>query len=240
MRDSHLTPVLEAASEAELALLIEFLGRPPSGLLWLDRRVRGSGASAQERVAAVVEQVLRCGDHSIKGRLGAGNRSYLQLVCDALQYLEVPDTPGEGVLALELRVVRHVLDSEFERLAPELQNELLASFYSGEFFARGIHGYDLVHPFLTRVDPEHRTVRAGKVGRALRKVGANQLQKRAAAFAKKQALRLVLRGLAGPVNWLWTAWDWAGPAYRLTIPVICYVAYLRGKQAREDQARAAS
>ncbi len=240
MRDPHLTPVLEAASEAELALLIEFLGRPPSGLLWLDPRVRRSGASTQERVAAVVEQVLRCGDHSIKGRLGAGQRSYLQLVCDALQYLELPDVPGEGVLALELRVVRHVLDSEFERLSPELQNELLASFYSGAFFAGGIRGYDAVHPFLTRVDVEHRAVKAGKVGRALRKVGRDQLQLRTKAFLKKQALRLVLRGLAGPAMWLWTAWDFAGPAYRLTIPAICYVAYLRGKQAREDQARAAS
>jgi hypothetical protein len=69
----------------------------------------------------VVAEILRCGDHSMTGRLGGGQRSYLQVVCDVLQYLELEDTPADGVLALELRVVRYVLDSEFERLAPDVQ-----------------------------------------------------------------------------------------------------------------------
>ena len=123
--------------------------------------------------------------------------------------------------------------------------------FAGRFFALGLHGVDAVHAFMTRVDPEHRVVRAGKVGRALRHIGGDQLQRRAKSMVRSAALRLVLRGLAGPVSWLITAWDWLGPAYRLTVPVICYVAYLRHHQAiaarREpdgdsdsDQARAAS
>ncbi len=238
--------MLEAASEAELALLIEFLGRPPSGLLWLDRRVRGSGATHAERAAAVVEEVLRCGDHSVTGRLGGGQRSYLQVVCDVLQYLELEDTPADGALGLELRVVRYVLDSEFERLAPDVQATLLDDFYAGKFFVGGIRGYDLVHPFVTQVDPEHRKVEAGKVGRALKQIGGEQLQKRVRSFARGAALKLVLRGLAGPANWAITAWEWLGPAYRLTVPTVCYVAYLRHGQLlraqaeADDQARAAS
>lgn len=242
--------MLEAASEAELALLIEFLGRPPSGLLWLDRRVRrprGAGATHAERVAAVVEEVLRCGDHSITGRLGGGQRSYLQVVCDVLQYLELDDTPADGVLALELRVVRYVLDGEFERLAPDVQAQLLADFFAGKFFVGGIRGYDLVHPFVTHVDPEHREFTGGTVKRALAQIGGEQLQKRSWVYARKKALKLVLRRLAGPVDWALTAWEWLGPAYRLTVPTVCYVAYLRHKQqlqqsraTDEDQARAAS
>lgn len=238
--------MLEAASEAELALLIEFLGRPPSGLLWLDRRVRGPGATHAERAAAVVEEVLRCSDHSVTGRLGGGQRSYLQVVCDVLQYLELEDTPADGVLGLELRVVRYVLDSEFERLAPDVQATLLDDFFAGKFFVGGIRGYDLVHPFVTQVDPEHRKLEAGKVGRALKQIGGEQLTKRVRSFARGAALKLVLRGLAGPANWAITAWEWLGPAYRLTVPTVCYVAYLRhGQQLRAqaeagDQARAAS
>lgn len=253
MRDDHLTPVLEAASEAELALLIEFLGRPPSGLLWFDRRVRAPGVAHADRVAAVVEEVLRCGDHLVKGRVGGGQGCYLQIVCDALQDLELADTPADGILALELRVVRYVLDSEFERLAPDVQAELLGGFFAGRYFAEGLHGTDAVHPFMTRVDPEHRVITAGKVGRALRHIGGDQLQRRAKSMIRTAALRLVLRGLAGPVNWLITAWEWLGPAYRLTVPVICYVGFLRHHQAiaaaagaaaagvaDPDQARAAS
>jgi uncharacterized protein YaaW (UPF0174 family) len=246
MRDDHLTPVLLAASEAELALLIEFLGRPPSGLLWVDRRVRGADATHEERAAAVLAEILRCSDHSVTGRLGGGQRSYLQVVCDVLQYLELEDTPADGVLALELRVVRYVLDSEFERLAPDVQATLLADFYAGKFFVGGIRGYDVVHPFVTQVDPEHRKLAAGKVKRALVQIGGEQLQKRAKSLVRNAALKLLLRGLAGPANWAITAWDWLGPAYRLTVPTICYVAFLRHHQllrtqhADADQARAAS
>ena len=222
--------MLEAASEAELALLIEFLGRPPSGLLWFDRRVRRAGATHSQRVAAVVEEVLRCSDHSVTGRLGGGQRSYLQVVCDALQYLEQDDTPADGVLALELRVVRYVLDSEFERLAPDMQATLLEDFYAGKFFVGGIRGYDVIHPFVTQVDPEHRKLEGGKIKRALRQIGGEQLQKQARAYARKLALKLVVRGLAGPINWGITAWEWLGPAYRLVVPTVCYVAYLRHHQ----------
>jgi len=230
MRDEHLTPVLAACSAAELALLIEFLGRPPSGLLWLDRRVRARGYSHDERVAAVVEEIIRCGNHSVTGRIGGGSPSYVQIVCDALHELELTEAPAPGALELEMRVVRFVLDTEFDRLAPDLQERLLAGFFAGELFVGGLRGYAAIDPFLTRVDADHRVLGAGKLARAMRKVGAQQLRKRVTSFATKRALRVVLRGFAGPVHWALTAWDWLGPAYRLTVPVICYVAYLRRAQ----------
>ncbi len=227
MRDEHLSPLLLASSEAELALLIEFLGRPPSGLLWLDRRVRDPAATHAERVDAVVAEILRCGSHSIGGRLGGGKRAYLQIVCDALQELELPETPAHGVEALELRVVRYVLDNEFDRLPPERQQALLDSFFGGEFFVSGLHGYDMLHPLMTQRGSNGRKLSVGKIGRTARRAGGRELRKRVQSMATKAALKLVLRSFAGPVHWALTAWDWAGAAFRLTVPVICYVAYLR-------------
>ena len=227
MRDEHLTPLLLASSEAELALLIEFLGRPPSGLFWFDRRGRDPAASHAERVEAVVAEILRCGGHTIGGRLGGGKRAYLQIVCDALQELELPETPAQGVHALELRVVRYVLDSEYDRLPPERQAALLEHFFAGDFFVRGLRGYDALHPLMTRVGPEQRKLSAGKIGRTVRRAGGRELRRRVTSMATKAALRIVVRGFAAPVQWAMTTWDWLGPAFRLTVPVICYVAYLR-------------
>ncbi len=245
MRDEHLTPVLEACTPAELALLIEFLGRPPSGLLWLDRRIRETSTSHNERVAAVVEEVLRCGDHSVKGRLGGGKVSWVQVVCDALDELELSEAPtADGITGLELRVVRYVLDSEFDRLEPAVQDALMAHFMAGEFFAEGLHGYDALNPFLTHTDAEHRAFEGSKFARTVKHMGGQVLRRRVQTFATKRLLRFLVRRLAGPVQWVITVWDWLGPAYRLTVPAICYVAYLRHAQAQraahEDQARAAS
>lgn len=242
-RDEHLTPVLEACSEAELALLVEFLGRPPSGLLWLDARVRDHDAPRAVRVAAIVDRVLLLGDHSVTMRMGGAIRSYLQVVCDVLRELELPETPGAGILELEQRVVRRVLDAGFEELLPDVQAALEARWLSGALFADGIYDADVLHPLMTHTDVDRRALAIGQAGRAVGKGALRMSWKQARGYVRKFFLRVVLRRLATPVGWALTAWDWLGPAYRFTVPVICYVGYLRRKQQprleRGDEAAAA-
>lgn len=51
------------------------------------------------------------------------------------------------------------------------------------------------------------------------------------AFATRATVQRVLGFFAGPVGWLltgiWTAVDIAGPAYRITVPAVIQIAYLR-------------
>jgi hypothetical protein len=229
-RDDHLTPVLEACSEAELALLVEFLGRPPTGLLWFDARVRDPNTPRAERVAAIVDRILVLGDHGATRRMGGAIRSYLQVVCDVLRELELPETPGEGVFALELRVVRHVLDAGFDELPRAVQAELEARWLSGALFADGIFEADPIHRLMTHTDADHRALALGQAGRAIRKSALRFSWKQTKATLRKLLLRVVVRRLATPIGWAFTVWDLLGPAYRITVPLICYVAYLRRKQ----------
>lgn len=228
MFDEHLTPVLMACSEAELAVLIEFLGRPPSGLLWLDRRLRDPRATRSDRVAAAVERILRLGAHSVLGRTGPGVQSYLQVVCDALAELNLSEEPAVGgIAALEQRVVRYALDADFDALPAETQQALLERFRSGEFYAEGVPDISVLHDFQTHTRSDRKALTAGRAAAAatdkLRDVAVEQAQKKLLRFG----LRLVLRGASGPVYHAIRAWGWAGPAFRYTVPVIAYVAYLR-------------
>lgn len=54
-----------------------------------------------------------------------------------------------------------------------------------------------------------------------------------AAFATGSVLSRSLSVLAGPIGWAftaaWTAYDIAGPAYRVIVPAVIYIAYLRRK-----------
>lgn len=237
MFDEHLSPVLTACSEAELAVLVEFLGRPPSGLLWVDRRLRDPRAGRAERVAAVVERIHRLGAHSVLGRTLPGGPSYLQIVCDALAELGLSEEPADGVDALELRVVHYVLDARFGRLPPETQEALMQRFRAGELFSAGIPDLGVLHDFLTHVAPQRRALTAGHVASA----AGDKLRDAAIQQAKtrllRAGLRVALRGAAGPVYNAIRMWGWMGPAFRYTVPVIAYIAYLRGRLA--EQARAA-
>ena len=56
---------------------------------------------------------------------------------------------------------------------------------------------------------------------------------RIAAFASGSVLSRSLSVLAGPIGWAltaaWTAYDIAGPAYRVIVPAVIQIAYLRQK-----------
>lgn len=228
MVDEHLTPVLMACSEAELAVLIEFLGRPPSGLLWFDRRLRDPRSTRADRVAAVVERILRLGSHSVLGRTGPGKQAYLQIVCDALVELRLSEEPAaDGLPGLERRVVRYALDADFDALPPETQQALLDRFRAGDTYAEGVRDLGVLHDFVTHTQPERKALLPGHVAH----VATDKLRDQAVVQVRHRLLRaglkLVLRGAAGPVYQAIRLWEWAGPAFRYTIPVIVYVAYLR-------------
>ena len=58
-----------------------------------------------------------------------------------------------------------------------------------------------------------------------------QLTGKGIAFVGNQALTKSLSVLSGPIGWaitgLWTAYDISGPAYRVTVPAVLEIAYLR-------------
>lgn len=228
MFDEHLTPVLSACSEAELAVLIEFLGRPPSGLLWLDRRVGGRSREAQ--VAAVTERILRLGGHSVLGRTGPGEPSYLQIVCDALAELGLSEEPADGIVALETRVVQYALDAGFGALPEELQAALLARFESGALFVDGVPDLSVLHDFITHVGPERRGLVVAHTSKTVRDRLRDEALRQVRSRLLRGGLRLVLRDLGGPIYHAIRAWTFLGPAYRFTVPTILYVAYLRRRQ----------
>lgn len=66
---------------------------------------------------------------------------------------------------------------------------------------------------------------------------ANQVAKvvlgKGLTFAANQTLTKVIGAFAGPIGWVvtavWTAFDIAGPAYRVIIPACIQIAYMRTK-----------
>ena len=62
--------------------------------------------------------------------------------------------------------------------------------------------------------------------------------KQAAALAARFAGSRAFAVLTGPIGWIltgiWTAFDIAGPAYRVTVPCTIIIAYLRIISAKTD------
>ena len=88
---------------------------------------------------------------------------------------------------------------------------------------------------LTKLDimTNHTLKTFGYSGRRVRLLQAKFLTGRGLTIAANAALTKWLSVFAGPIGWavtaLWTVIDIAGPAYRVTIPAVIQIAYMRQK-----------
>ena len=68
---------------------------------------------------------------------------------------------------------------------------------------------------------------------------AKFILKRGLSFGANQALTKGLSVFAGPVGWvitgIWTLYDISGAAYRVIIPAVIYVSYMRAKMNNQKQ-----
>lgn len=155
--------------------------------------------------------------------------TYERIVCDVCRKMDVEgigshDTAEEMEKALLDKVTEKMLDELADEQRMQVMKELniRQRTYSKQavmaalLLARciNIKLYDIVVTYILR------TVTQMLVGRGVMTTGVG----------------LLSRGLGvmmGPVGWIlltgWTAWDIAGPAYRVTVPAVLQVAFLRMK-----------
>ena len=151
---------------------------------------------------------------------------------DALLEMGVK-APPLALREMEHTVVKLALDSEFDDLDKSTQTKLLANFYDGQLFRHGLAQRTVLDDFVSRAEGDVRSTdfETEKVKRVFGQKAVGLVKKTIKGKAVSTGLKLVLRGAAAPIGVGLTAWDMLGPAYRITIPVICYVAYLRYKHS---------
>lgn len=158
-----------------------------------------------------------------RGRRGV---PYKEVLCDVCDKMKVNYNKYSSVQQIEENLLMKVLTEAFEKMSSEERQKLLKELGVSDnkptaqiltttfitiFRAGGFKSYQLT---LIIVNAVLRTL----IGRGL-SLGGNALLVRTASI------------LTGPIGWaltaLWTAVDIAGPAYRVTIPAVFEVAYLR-------------
>ncbi|MCW9699013.1 MULTISPECIES: DUF3944 domain-containing protein [unclassified Avibacterium] len=169
---------------------------------------------------------------------GSRGVPYKELLCDVCDKMKVNYNKYSSVQQIEENLLMKVLTDAFEEMSLEERQKLLKELGISEnkpttqiltttfiamFRAGGFKSYKLTLIIVN-------AVLKALIGRGL-SLGGNALLVRTASI------------LTGPIGWtitaLWTAADIAGPAYRVTIPAVFEIAYLRKlNQNRELIAKA--
>ena len=184
---------------------------------------------------------IQCfGGNTFVNMFRGGGVSYKEVLCDVCDKMKVNYNKDSSTKKIEQNLLMKILEDALEKMSPEeieklgkelglentakLTSQSLTAIFLAVFRAGGFKSYQLT---LIIVNAIVKVL----IGRGLT-LGGNVLVTRTAAI------------LTGPIGWvitgLWTAVDIAGPAYRVTIPAVIQIAYLRTLSENRDAISAAN
>ncbi|KVE06282.1 hypothetical protein WI91_08010 [Burkholderia vietnamiensis] len=234
--DPDLEDVLLSASNDDIGLLIDVITDNGSGRVSVSnavtRQLIAAKANGPDEVARalIAEELSRFGGNSMMNlvRGGRGVR-YLEIASDVVSHTGAPKASGTDCAAMEMAVIAKVLEQSLSRMSEDDKATLFQSM--GAAYRAGMGPAALATLIGT----------LGATGMASYKLAAlvasatmSSLVGRGVVLAAgSSALGRGLAVLAGPLGWaitgIWTAFDLASPAYRVTVPCVIQIGYMRQK-----------
>ncbi len=228
--DFSLNPVLEKANNDDLQYLVEIITNAMTNALDSDELYKKYHPDHKKYVGVIASEIRTFGGNTLANMLRGGKGpEYKEIVCDVADKLKAPYNKNASIEKVEDAILETVLTQALEKMSESEKQDLLKEIGEGKNYS--ITGPALTTAFITifrmggfksyqlTVIIANAIVKA-VLGHGLR-LGANA------------GLTKIMSILTGPIGWvitgIWTAIDIAGPATRITIPSVVYVAMLRKK-----------
>lgn len=220
--------ILEHASREDLELLVKYLNES------FTNNVKKVELNRRQFAVKILNEIREMGGNSIcnlirrKDADGCDGPAYDEVVKDVAGRCNVKFEKKDDVETVEQKLLAHIIDEAYNKAKPEEKRkmeEALKEFEPSEDFGSLLRGGMLLSQVLVGV----------MGGLAFRTMGFWATLSLARNLGIKYATAQVLGRAAGvflgPIGWaatlLLTLTDLAGPAYRVTIPCVVHIAYLR-------------
>ncbi len=251
---SSLIAVLKSSEKDDIDILVDYITAKGEGRITLEDKVcqrlvacKNSGGYSESDLSLISFEIRRFGGNTLTNLYRdarnavpwgsvfdsilpeVGNAvGYDEVVRDVASHLKVSVNKESSVPTMEDGILRKILADTFAKMSPEEQKALLAEL--------NVSDLSLLKPVATAA-----LLGAGKLaGFATYKIAlivANAVAKailgRGLSLGANALLTRTIGVLLGPVGWvltgLWTLADMASPAYRVTVPCVVQVAYMRQK-----------
>lgn len=153
---------------------------------------------------------------------------YDEIVKDVASHLKVNFNKSDSLLSVEDGILKKILKDSFEKMSVDERKEILEEL--------GVTDLSLLGPAATAA-----TLLAGKMaGFATFKIAlivanamARSILGKGLSFATNRLLTKTIAAALGPIGWvitgLWTIADMASPAFRVTVPCVVQISYMRQK-----------
>lgn len=226
---------IQNADNEDLHVLIDYLTKDKDGEVRVTEELTQTQIyknSYPEHLNAMSEQIAdelcRFGGNTIANIFRGGGVSYKELLCDVCDKMKVNYNKSATIEMIESNLLMKVMTDSLEKMSPEELKQLVQEL--------NLKTTDFTKQAIV-VAMQMGVKFSGFMVYRMAVIVANWVAKailgRGLAFAGNMALTRGIAAFAGPIGWiltiLWTAYDIAGPAYRVTIPSVIQVAYMRAK-----------
>ena len=230
--DVDLNPVLDGATNEELDILHDILVDPITEMLTIEDAYKRHHPKHRRYRDLMAKELRGFGGHFVPNMFRGEGPAYHEIVCDVARKVGAPFNRDRDIADVEASILQTVWRRALEKMSAEEKRLLLceigksggsksvagpaaAMAFQAAFKAGGFASYKLMLIVVNGVLKQ-------TVGRGL-SVAANAGLARAAGIA------------VGPIGWfltaLWALVEIGGPAYRVTVPAVVYVAWLRKCQS---------
>lgn len=227
--DKDINPVLEIAPNEDLQYLVDLLTGTFSNFLEVNDVYKANCPNHKVYADLIAKEICEYGGNSFVNLFRGSGPAYKEIVCDVANKLKAPYNEKQSIEKIEDSIIIKILEKALDEMSDEDKQKLLKEM-------GGKRNLDLTGPALTNAFII--LFRAGGFkSYQITVIVANAIAKiifgKGLPFAAGPILTKTMAFLTGPIGWvvtgIWTAIDLAGPAYRVTIPAVIYIAMLRKK-----------
>lgn len=233
--DPDLTTLLEGSTNEDLDPIVRYILKAATNTLDVNDTYKANAGNHLTYVGVLVKEIREFGGNSILNIFREGGVPYAEIVSDVASKLKVKVGEGESVEGTERKVLLKILGDSIDKMTPAdrsiLEEELKRLGVKGVSLSAGVPGAVIAG----QVAVEMTGFLAYRVSVVVANAVAKAVLGAGLSTATNAGLTRVIGAATGPIGMAltaaWTLADLAGPAYRVTIPVVCHVAFLRHKQA---------
>ena len=258
-----LSFLLAQADTADLDVLIDYITDSGKGRISLNSDLCARLLKCKERAgysdadrSLIHQEILTFGGNTlsntyrgVRSKISPGslmdkvlpdanaNIDYDEVVKDVASHLKVPFDKTDDVLLVENGILRKILRDSFERMSPDERAAVLKEL--------NVSDLSMLGPVTGAA-----FIAAGRAGGfatyRIALIVANAVSKallgRGLPLAVNATLTRTIGAFLGPIGWVvtgvWTLADMASPAYRVTVPCVIQIAYMRQKAIAEALTKA--
>lgn len=234
--------VLAEADPEDLGIIVDHITDKGEGRLALSSDVckllvaaKSSNEYGPVVLGAMGRELQAFAGNSVANLVRGGGVPWKEAVCDVADHVGASYHKDQPVAEIEMAIIAKIAAKTVESMTPEERHRFVDEFPEVQVQSAGV----VTSAALLAA----AKLSGGFGGLKIAAIVANALAKamlgRGLSLAATAGLVRTIGVLAGPVGWaitgVWTAFDLASPAYRVMLPCVVQVAYMRQKALHKQR-----